>query len=59
MFLHPPPDSVLAVKEAPVILLIPMWVLVIANVYFGINTELTVNIADTAARLLGVAAHHE
>jgi hypothetical protein len=36
-----------------------MWVLVIANVYFGINTELTVNVADTAASLLGVAAHHE
>lgn len=59
MLLHPPPDTAPSVKEAPVLLLVPMWALVIANVYFGINTELTVNVADTAARLLGVAAYHE
>lgn len=59
MFLHPASDSTPAVKEAPVLLLLPMWVLVIANIYFGINTELTVNVADTAAKLLGIAAYHE
>jgi multicomponent Na+:H+ antiporter subunit D len=55
MFLHPVSASAASVKEAPVLLLIPMWALVIANIYFGINTELTVNVADTATRLLGIA----
>jgi multicomponent Na+:H+ antiporter subunit D len=41
-----------AVKEAPLSLLIPMWVLVIANVYFGLNTQLTVGVAETAVRVL-------
>ena len=59
MFLRPASDTVASVKEAPVSLLIPMWVLVIANIYFGFNTELTVNVADSAAKLLGVAAYHE
>jgi multicomponent Na+:H+ antiporter subunit D len=59
MFLRPASDNVASVKEAPASLLIPMWVLVIANIYFGFNTELTVNVADSAARLLGVAAYHE
>jgi multicomponent Na+:H+ antiporter subunit D len=59
MFLRPASDSAASVKEAPASLLIPMWVLVIANIYFGFNTELTVNVADSAARLLGVAAYHE
>jgi hypothetical protein len=36
-----------------------MWALVIANISFGINTDLTVNVADTAAKLLGIAAYHE
>ena len=59
MLLQPATASTDTVKEAPVLLLIPMWILVIANIYFGFNTELTVNVADTAARLLGVAAYHE
>lgn len=40
------------VKEAPLMLLIPMWVLVLANVYFGFNTELTVGTAEQAVKLL-------
>jgi len=56
MFFCPQSNSIPDVKEAPVSFLIPMWILVIANIYFGINTELTVNIADTAVRLLGVTA---
>ena len=59
LFLRPVSDPTVSVKEAPISLLIPMWVLVIANIYFGIHTELTVNIAETAARLLGVASYHE
>jgi multicomponent Na+:H+ antiporter subunit D len=59
MFLRQPESGGISVKEAPAALLIPMWVLVVANIYFGINTELTVNVADTATRLLGVTAYHE
>jgi multicomponent Na+:H+ antiporter subunit D len=59
MFLQPLPDSGRAVDEAPASLLIPMWFLVIANIYFGFNTELTVDVAGTAARLLGVGAYNE
>ena len=57
MYLRPATDESLSVKEAPVSLLIPMWTLVFANIYFGINTELTVNVADTAVKLLGVTNH--
>ena len=59
LFFRPAADSELPVSEAPVSLLIPMWILVFANIYFGINTELTVNVAETATRLLGVTTYHE
>ncbi len=45
------------IGEAPLSLLIPMWVLVAAIVYFGMNTELTAGIARMAAEsLLGSAS---
>jgi multicomponent Na+:H+ antiporter subunit D len=56
LFLRPLSDPDADVREAPVSLLVPMWVLVIANIYFGIHTELTVDIAETAARILGVSS---
>jgi multicomponent Na+:H+ antiporter subunit D len=43
------------IKEAPLSLLIPMWLLVLANIYFGIDTRLTINAAKAAVQLLGVA----
>ena len=44
------------VKEAPMSFLIPIWVLVIANIYFGIDTRLSVGVAEAAAQsLFGVA----
>ena len=46
------PDSV--VKEAPFMLLVPTWILVFANVYFGFDTDLTVGVAEQAAKALGV-----
>jgi multicomponent Na+:H+ antiporter subunit D len=43
-------------REAPLSLLLPTWFLVLANFYFGIDTRLTVGIAEMAAgQLLGVA----
>lgn len=49
-------DNSVVVKEAPLPLLIPLWVLVLANIYFGIETTLTVDSAAAAAgMLLGTA----
>ncbi|MBD3647709.1 MAG: monovalent cation/H+ antiporter subunit D family protein [Pseudomonadales bacterium] len=44
------------VAEAPASLLIPTWILVVANVYFGIDTRLTVGVSESIASILfGVA----
>lgn len=40
------------VKEAPLLMLIPMWILVLANIYFGIDTSLVVDAANTASQWL-------
>jgi len=45
-------DRSIDIKEAPAALLIPTWILIIANIYFGIDTSLTVGVAEQAARLL-------
>ena len=55
-YFEPPPAGHDKVEEAPISLLIPTWVLVGANVYFGIDAELTVGVAErAAATLFGVA----
>lgn len=42
------------VKEAPLSMLIPMWILIIISVYTGINANIVVDFADLAAsQLLG------
>jgi multicomponent Na+:H+ antiporter subunit D len=38
--------------EAPLSMLVPAWLLAIANLYFGINTELSAGIASQAAMVL-------
>lgn len=40
------------VSEAPASMLIPIWILVAANLYFGINTDLSVGAAMQAATML-------
>jgi len=40
------------VEEAPLSLLLPIWALVIATIWFGINAEFTVGVANTAANAL-------
>jgi len=43
-------------EEAPLLMLVPLWVLVAASVYFGLDTSLTVGVAERAAEtLLGSA----
>ena len=47
------PDTL---REAPRTMLIPTWILIAANIYFGIDTDLTVGVAmQAAAQLLGGA----
>jgi len=44
------------IKEAPLSMVIPMWILVAANVYFGLRIEFTGGIAAQAAEALTAAA---
>lgn len=44
------------IREAPLSLLLPTWVLVLANVYFGLNTDLTLGVATRAVQMLGLGA---
>ncbi|MFQ6023038.1 MAG: monovalent cation/H+ antiporter subunit D family protein [Acidiferrobacterales bacterium] len=39
-------------QEAPLSLLLPTWILIGANIYFGIHTDLTVGVAQRAAESL-------
>ena len=54
LYFQPSDESVSAseIKEAPLMLLAPTWILVLANVYFGFDTELTVGTAQQAVQLL-------
>ncbi len=47
-----PSESRDRTQEVPLGLLLPTWALVAANVYFGIDTRLTVGLAEQAARSL-------
>lgn len=40
------------IREAPFAILLPTWLLVIANIYFGVHTDFTVTVSDTAVRVL-------
>ncbi|MFQ5936024.1 MAG: monovalent cation/H+ antiporter subunit D family protein [Acidiferrobacterales bacterium] len=51
-FFQPPPRRARAYQEAPLSLLAPTWVLIGANIYFGIDAELTVGVAQRAAEWL-------
>jgi len=51
-YFHAPPEDDREVREAPLSLLLPIWTLILANLYFGINTDLTVGVARQAAAML-------
>jgi len=51
-YLRPLPAGAAAVREAPLSMLIPTWVLIGASIYFGIDTSLTVGVARRAAVML-------
>ena len=52
LYFTPKTESAIVTKEAPLSLLLPTWIMVLANIYFGIDTELTVGTAQQAAQLL-------
>ncbi|PWG65133.1 monovalent cation/H+ antiporter subunit D family protein [Sediminicurvatus halobius] len=52
VWFQPRPEGAAAVREAPLQLLIPVWVMVAANFYFGIDTRLTLGTATAAAEAL-------
>lgn len=47
-----PSETNSQLKEAPAMILIPTWILVLGNIYFGIETDLTVGITSLAAQTL-------
>lgn len=51
-YFHQNSSEVQVVNEAPLSLLIPTWILVVANIYFGVDTRLTAGVARNAALLL-------
>jgi multicomponent Na+:H+ antiporter subunit D len=51
-YLTPPPAGMEARVEAPLGLLIPTWILVLASLYFGIDAGLTSEAAGKAAAVL-------
>ena len=55
-YFKPPLPGRDTIKEAPLSLLIPVWILVIANIYFGIDTRLSVQVTQAASMsLFGVS----
>ena len=54
-YFQPAPEGRTAVREAPLSMLVPTWILILANLYFGVETSATIDIARQAAEtLLGV-----
>ncbi len=51
-YFQAPTDNQVKVKEAPMSFLLPIWALVIANIYFGVDTRLSVQVAEAAAQSL-------
>jgi len=56
LFFRDANTSTAETREAPLLLLVPTWLLVLANLYFGFNTELTVDIARSAASMMEASA---
>ncbi|HPF57337.1 MAG TPA: monovalent cation/H+ antiporter subunit D family protein [Candidatus Competibacteraceae bacterium] len=55
-YFKPAPEG-RVVHEAPLALLIPTWTLVLANLYFGLDTSLNAGVARTAAEMLLSVGH--
>jgi multicomponent Na+:H+ antiporter subunit D len=47
-----PAKALSEVREAPLEMMVPIWILAFASIYFGIDTDLTAGLAGTAATTL-------
>ena len=57
VFFQPPVNPRKARKEAPILLLVPLWILALANIYFGIAADFPLGLArDAAAAAFGLEA---
>ena len=55
-WLQPRDESRALVREAPLAMLVPLWILVLGNVYFGIDAGLTTGIAGVVVQAFTGAA---
>ena len=55
-YFQPAPTNPVRMVEAPLSMLLPTWALIGASIYFGLDTRLTVDIAQKAAAALLTAA---
>ena len=46
------PDQDTVIKEVPLSMLVPIWIMALACIYFGLNTEITLKAASVAAESL-------
>jgi len=51
-YMRPRPENLETVSEAPLSLLLPVWILALANLYFGANAEFSAGLANSAAQML-------
>ena len=51
-YFKPAPEGAEAIEEAPATMVVPTWILIGASLYFGIDTELTIGVAQRAAAVL-------
>ena len=57
IFFMPPANPRKTRKEAPLLLLVPLWILALANIYFGIDASFPAGLArDGAVAALGLEA---
>jgi len=51
-YFNEPEEGQKTVKEVSWLMLAPMWILVLANIYFGVDTSLTTEAAQRASEML-------
>ncbi len=54
VFFQPPPDPRAIRKEAPLLILVPLWALALANLYFGVNADFPLGLSQDAARAVSL-----
>tara|TARA_Y100001934_G_C12383685_1_gene794198 strand:- start:4198 stop:5676 length:1479 start_codon:yes stop_codon:yes gene_type:complete len=52
LYFAPLDKSAPQIKEAPLLLHIPVWILLAASIYFGLHADFTISVAENAATLL-------